>query len=31
VFTAGTTIDYASTGGPGRMPHREALKWLDGR
>jgi hypothetical protein len=30
VFTADATIDYASTGGPGRLPHREALKWLDG-
>ena len=30
VFAADATIDYASTGGPGRMPHREALKWLDG-
>jgi 3-phenylpropionate/cinnamic acid dioxygenase small subunit len=30
VFSADATIDYASTGGPGRMPHREALEWLDG-
>jgi len=30
VFSADATIDYASTGGPGRTPHREALKWLDG-
>ena len=30
VFSADATIDYASTGGPGRLPHREALKWLDG-
>jgi hypothetical protein len=30
VFSADATIDYASTGGPGRMPHRDALRWLDG-
>ena len=30
VFSADATIDYSSTGGPGRMPHRESLKWLDG-
>jgi 3-phenylpropionate/cinnamic acid dioxygenase small subunit len=29
VFAPGGTIDYASTGGPGAMPYREALEWLD--
>ena len=28
VFAPGGTIDYASTGGPGAMPYREALAWL---
>ena len=30
VFSQEATIDYASTGGPGRLPYREALEWLDG-
>jgi hypothetical protein len=30
VFSADATIDYSSTGGPGKIPHRDALKWLDG-
>ena len=29
VFAPGGTIDYASTGGPGAMPYRAALEWLD--
>ena len=29
VFSADGTIDYASTGGPGAMPYRAALEWLD--
>jgi 3-phenylpropionate/cinnamic acid dioxygenase small subunit len=29
VFAPGGTIDYASTGGPGAMPYRESLEWLD--
>ena len=29
VFTPEATIDYSSTGGPERLPHREALEWLD--
>lgn len=29
VFSDDGTIDYASTGGPGVMPYREALAWLD--
>jgi 3-phenylpropionate/cinnamic acid dioxygenase small subunit len=29
VFAPGGTIDYASTGGPGAMPYRDALEWLD--
>jgi 3-phenylpropionate/cinnamic acid dioxygenase small subunit len=29
VFAADGTIDYASTGGPGAMPYRAALEWLD--
>jgi 3-phenylpropionate/cinnamic acid dioxygenase small subunit len=29
VFSADGTIDYASTGGPGVMPYRAALEWLD--
>ena len=28
VFAEGGTIDYASTGGLGKMPYREALAWL---
>jgi 3-phenylpropionate/cinnamic acid dioxygenase small subunit len=29
VFAPDATIDYASTGGPGALPYREALAWLD--
>jgi 3-phenylpropionate/cinnamic acid dioxygenase small subunit len=29
VFAHGATIDYASTGGPGALPYRQALAWLD--
>ncbi len=29
VFAPGGTIDYATTGGPGKMPYRDALNWLD--
>jgi 3-phenylpropionate/cinnamic acid dioxygenase small subunit len=29
VFSPDGTIDYASTGGPGVMPYRAALEWLD--
>lgn len=29
VFAPNGTIDYASTGGPGRLPYRDALTWLD--
>ena len=28
VFAPGATIDYASTGGLGKTPYREALAWL---
>ena len=30
VFSQDATLDYASTGGPGPLPYREALEWLDG-
>lgn len=29
VFAPGGTLDYASTGGPGSLPHGEALAWLN--
>jgi 3-phenylpropionate/cinnamic acid dioxygenase small subunit len=29
VFAPGGTLDYASTGGPGALPYRTALEWLD--
>ncbi|WP_380872091.1 hypothetical protein ACFB49_30370 [Sphingomonas sp. DBB INV C78] len=29
VFAPNGTIDYASTGGPGRLPYEDALTWLD--
>jgi 3-phenylpropionate/cinnamic acid dioxygenase small subunit len=29
VFAADGTIDYSTTGGPGVMPYRDALEWLD--
>lgn len=29
VFAPGGTLDYASTGGPGSLPHAEALAWLN--
>lgn len=29
VFAPDGTIDYQSTGGPGKMPYRAALKWLN--
>ena len=28
VFAPGGTIDYATTGGPGVLPYRDALEWL---
>lgn len=28
VFSPDGTIDYATTGGPGKIPARQALKWL---
>ena len=29
VFAPDATLDYESTGGPGKIHHREALEWLD--